>query len=308
MINNMELGKRIEWIDALRGFAILLVVMGHIYDKGFGIEGTTFNNFYNGFHMPLFFFISGCFFKQCDLKTFLFKKLRRLWQPILMLEIIPIILMNKIGQQKLGWFPPTLILTTSLFYITYYICSKIKTDSFIVLLIGCLAIWLLLDYAYLRGMNFPYFLNTLKSFPFFVMGYYWMKNPFFHTLVFNKYVLGGSLIGYALFMHNFAWNHTISVAAFFAIVILVNYFKNIKNKRLLNYLSLLGTCSFEIYYFHMLFVPHLHKLSYLLINNYAFIFSFLVTLLLAFIIIMFVIVVISLLKQTVWLHSLLFGK
>ena len=55
MAEQIDKKARIEWIDALRGFAILLVVMGHIYDKGFRIEGTSFNNFYNGFHMPLFF-------------------------------------------------------------------------------------------------------------------------------------------------------------------------------------------------------------------------------------------------------------
>lgn len=300
--------NRIEWIDALRGFAILLVVMGHIYDKGFGIEGTSFNDFYNGFHMPLFFFISGCFFKTCNIKTFCLKKLRRLWQPILMLEIIPIVLMGNIGKQQIGWFPPTLIIVTTLFYVVFNVCDKIKSDSILALLMGSLVMWGGLDVAYLCGLDFPFFLASLKSFPFFVLGYFWMKSPFLHSWAFNKYVLGVSLIGYVIFMQNFQWNHSLSIVAIFAIVILTNLFKRITNKRILNYLSMLGTCSFEIYYFHMLFVPKIHQLSHYLLDNYAFIFALTITLSIAFIIIYLVLIIVRLLKSTVWLHSLLFGK
>ena len=70
MAEQIDKKARIEWIDALRGFAILLVVMGHIYDKGFRIEGTSFNNFYNGFHMPLFFILSCFCFSNKHLTSF----------------------------------------------------------------------------------------------------------------------------------------------------------------------------------------------------------------------------------------------
>lgn len=157
-------------------------------------------------------------------------------------------------------------------------------------------------------MNFPFFLNVLKMFPFFVVGYLWMRYPVIHNLIFNKYVLGGSLIGYVLFMYNFAWNHMISVVALFAIIILVNYFKDIKNKKVLKYFSLLGTCSFEIYYFHMLFVPDMHNLTFCIKDNYAFVFALMITLCLAVVIIQLVLFLIKMLKQSCWLHALLFGK
>ena len=308
MAEQIDKKARIEWIDALRGFAILLVVMGHIYDKGFRIEGTSFNNFYNGFHMPLFFFISGCFFKSCDIKNFCFKKLRRLWQPILMLEIVPVIMMGNFDNLHVGWFPPTLITVTILFYLVFNVSVKVKPDNPIVLGLFCLAIWGFLDFMYIRGINFPFFLNALKMFPFFTLGYLWMKYPVIHKLIFNKYVLGGSLMGYALFMYNFAWNHTISIVAIFAIIILINYFKDIKNRHLLKYFSLLGTCSFEIYYFHMLFVPDMHNLAFYILDNYAFVFALIITLCLAVVITQLVLFIIKMLKQSCWLHSLLFGK
>lgn len=52
---------RINYIDNLRGFAILWVVMGHVVEKSIGLCNTPFNCFYASFHMPLFMFLSGVF-------------------------------------------------------------------------------------------------------------------------------------------------------------------------------------------------------------------------------------------------------
>ncbi len=64
-----EIGKnkRIHWLDAWKGFATLLVVMGHIadgyLDAGlFAENATTLQRIYDiiySFHMPLFFALSG---------------------------------------------------------------------------------------------------------------------------------------------------------------------------------------------------------------------------------------------------------
>lgn len=53
--------KRITYIDALKGLAIILVVCGHIAEKSMGIENSPFNRMYGSFHMPLFIFLSGLF-------------------------------------------------------------------------------------------------------------------------------------------------------------------------------------------------------------------------------------------------------
>lgn len=50
--------QRIQWIDALRGFVMLLVVFQHVHSICFHIT-TPLSLFFVTFRMPLFFFISG---------------------------------------------------------------------------------------------------------------------------------------------------------------------------------------------------------------------------------------------------------
>ncbi|MCM1109229.1 MAG: acyltransferase [Clostridium sp.] len=55
--------RRIEYIDAMRGFTMLLVVLAHVATFGLDIFGgesvTSYHMFLRQFRMPLFFFVSG---------------------------------------------------------------------------------------------------------------------------------------------------------------------------------------------------------------------------------------------------------
>ena len=56
--------KRIEYIDALRGFAIFLMVVGHVIPNLYLNKQMVLPNlnlWIYSFHMPLFFTISGYF-------------------------------------------------------------------------------------------------------------------------------------------------------------------------------------------------------------------------------------------------------
>lgn len=54
------MSKRLEYIDIAKGIGILLVVMAH---NDFALVSPFFYKFIYAFHMPLFFFVSGMFFK-----------------------------------------------------------------------------------------------------------------------------------------------------------------------------------------------------------------------------------------------------
>ena len=59
-MDNFLAGKqaRVEYIDLFRAFGIILMMMGHVYFGGF------FSKWIHAFHMPMFFFVSGWFYKR----------------------------------------------------------------------------------------------------------------------------------------------------------------------------------------------------------------------------------------------------
>ena len=60
---SLELNKRprLEWLDAMRGFTMILVVAYHVSTDGFAqnIKHSSALSFFVLFRMPLFFFVSG---------------------------------------------------------------------------------------------------------------------------------------------------------------------------------------------------------------------------------------------------------
>lgn len=60
-LRSMNKGVRLGWLDALRGFTMILVVTNHVALKSFGmqIRWSAALQFFLLFRMPLFFFISG---------------------------------------------------------------------------------------------------------------------------------------------------------------------------------------------------------------------------------------------------------
>lgn len=73
--------RRIEYIDAMRGFTMLLVVLSHVFTFSFGHHNSIISGWFSTFRMPLFFTISGfVLYKPTfewtvnNVKSFLIKK------------------------------------------------------------------------------------------------------------------------------------------------------------------------------------------------------------------------------------------
>jgi len=67
---------RVVYIDLFRGVGVLLMILGHL-----GL-GKAFDHYIHAFHMPMFFFVSGFFFKPAKgMAAFLGKKARTLLLP-----------------------------------------------------------------------------------------------------------------------------------------------------------------------------------------------------------------------------------
>lgn len=75
---NPNTGKRIEYIDALRGITMILVVYSHVARWGFDNVDMAYNDIFIRFRMPTFFFISG----------WVFYKVERMWDKATIFSIV----------------------------------------------------------------------------------------------------------------------------------------------------------------------------------------------------------------------------
>lgn len=81
--------QRLLYIDELKGFAILMVVIGHIFFFSFRIQGEEYispwSEIIYSFHMPLFAFLSGLFIKPFTNLHLIRKTLERLCLPLIII-------------------------------------------------------------------------------------------------------------------------------------------------------------------------------------------------------------------------------
>ncbi len=142
---------RLEWLDALRGFTMILVVSNHVWGLGFGLEPKISSSmqFLVMFRMPLFFFVSGFLAYKAGLiwdfttlRTSLAKKIR--------VQTIPTVVFFFFGAAILGkefwptvtdwvskplkggyWFTVVLLYMFIVYYLFCYLESKLKLKSWI---------------------------------------------------------------------------------------------------------------------------------------------------------------------------------
>lgn len=199
--------KRLDFVDLLKGFGILFVVFGHmtVYGKAYIYS----------FHMPLFAFIAGFFFKEIDFYNFLFKKVKRLLVPFFFYSLLFWIIYTIIiyfnyneyfGEQikrlfyilagtgqngiiSLGlanvvlWFIPYLFVTDLLLWVIYTLLKKEKERAFCVII--CMTIGIVLA---LKKISMPYSFDTVCLLsPFFYAGTKFINFFKYHKIT-NIYV------------------------------------------------------------------------------------------------------------------------
>ncbi|WP_302966926.1 acyltransferase family protein [Intestinibacter bartlettii] len=86
----MENTKRLDYLDYAKGFGIILVILGHIYDTLNPIKIWLYS-----FHMPLFFIISGLLIRYTningrDMKKIIVSKFKSLMVPYIFFELVAI--------------------------------------------------------------------------------------------------------------------------------------------------------------------------------------------------------------------------
>ena len=105
--------KRIEYIDLAKGICMLLVVLGHFQEKYGYAQFQDLNYTLSYVRMPLYFFLSGIFFKTYDnFRYFLTKKINHLVIPYLVFLVLGFVTFRNFPI----WFLSSLFYSNMLFY------------------------------------------------------------------------------------------------------------------------------------------------------------------------------------------------
>lgn len=97
--------KRIEYIDAMRGFTMFLVVQMHVTVFGLGLMGSdtfSYTSLFSEFRMPLFFFISGFVFYKAHLRWNLMETISFLKKKVSVQLLSPFLFMASLEIAKEG--------------------------------------------------------------------------------------------------------------------------------------------------------------------------------------------------------------
>ena len=221
--------KRIGWIDALRGFTMILVVFSHVEIQGMGMETgyTGVNDLLRMFRMPLFFFVSGfiafCPEEDWNWKHYqgnMLKKMRVQLVPMLFfgLAYAALYYAHSMGMtarqgvsefindgEKLGyWFTVVLLGMFVIYYTVSLLMRKAKLayrQGVLVAIALCLfaiSYSSVTHYANNRVANWLCLYNIMVYFQFFVMGNLvscYRERVF--KVMSNQYVAGAVLLLFA---------------------------------------------------------------------------------------------------------------
>lgn len=268
--------ERLVYIDQLKGFAILLVVMGHMYSQCFDNADAVYGIIYS-FHMSLFFFLSGVVlnpnsFSFTDITSFCQKKVLGLILPFVFVGSMYVYYIGSNlsyeihGMMKLGYWYLLVLLYMNILLVVYNKVSKsINKPSLVVDIILILIFWALLECA--RRYLIPDSWDSIFSYGqvclFFV--------PFMLGVLFNKYKLAEkvfsksawftfSLLFYVIIYfinHNIYNNYYSNLLTGISAIIFIGYLFYTalpKSNFVMDKLATIGQQSLYVYIFHFFFL------------------------------------------------------
>lgn len=189
--------ERLDWVDVLRGVAILIVVVGHSWRGLFGaglMEPGQFSGLDRAiysFHMPLFFLISGLFYMR-GLATppgaFAMTKVKRLLYPMVLWTYVfvlaklaagpfanaPIsfedLLVSPIPGRWHFWFLWALFLMQLALYVLRPLQTRDAVRTPVLMLVLLVSVALSYTAFSLPGAAWPWIGNAILMLPYFVIG------------------------------------------------------------------------------------------------------------------------------------------
>lgn len=338
--------QRLEYIDALRGFTMILVVLAHIINLGYHITDAkmeameTFNNLFVRFRMPLFFFISGFVLYKHDriwnnptIKNFIKTKFLVQIVPTTVFFLLFCFLngrnyVDHLGNMKAGyWFTIALFEFFVLYCFSVLFTNGSKNDATIIGIAFILYILASLYRFYqLKGEEIWIFdflgIIHWRFYLFFILGTLFKKHfDLFCRCMDNQYLSAAiivSMIIINVIISRFFPIHTYNTITFLfqgtlGIMIVFSFFKHyqesFKKEHLLGKgLQYIGRRTLDIYLLHYFFLPrNLEYLGQVFICQQNPVIEFFVSLSLALSVIIICLVVSNIIRLSPFLAHYLFG-
>lgn len=281
--------KRIEYLDAIKGFAIILMVMGHViawnyadyreiciynFNQPINVKtgGVIWQLIYS-FHMPLFFMISGFLlykaYNWIDFVPFLKKKISRLLLPWICTFGISYFVRGSMGY----WFLLCLFQLSIMGFLMIIFMKKINRNTYwLVDVFLMMLVYIVLRYFHVQewnisgidiGSNFvafllPFFTGILLRKHKFLFSICIVKNWFytcafivFFIVFISRYLLDECFVFEKLFHYSFI------ILPIMGSFLVIHAFAHNFFKRFWPTLSYLGIKTLPIYILHIIFVLQL---------------------------------------------------
>lgn len=210
----------------MKALGIILVVMGHINEYSLGKPNEVWFNFYDSFHMSLFYFVAGIFLfnniGNHHSKTEMFRMLLkvggiRILQLILPFEIVGLfycyLKSNSLlsifnGEELRFWFLPSLAINMILVYSSYALIKILNIKRLPIIIFFSLSIWLgcyLMTYIIPELKTSHYYMMAIRNLPYLGLGVLYRSKPDLKKVIFDArihFLCLVSFICYSLFGDN----------------------------------------------------------------------------------------------------------
>ena len=288
--NGMSDKGRIEYIDAMRGFTMILVVYSHICNYCLGDKWMGFNDIFFLFRLPCFFFISGWLFGKIPQENR--PPVRSVIKHKFMVQLVPTLIFlfllappplffSRLGATKGGyWFTFALFIFFLLHIFSSWLAKRYSSRLKDWLMLGFAIVISVSTFAYdifynryfsylgwvTKGMGFISFI-TWRYYLFFAIGTIVRKHfdAFVHFTD-KPLVITLTVIGFSVFVlhprsENIALSYLIfSIGGVLGMTMVFTFFRKFsaifsKENFLGRSLQYIGTRTLDIYLLHYFFLP-----------------------------------------------------
>lgn len=335
--------KRVLFIDAMRGFTMFLVVLGHVFvfGLGYGEKESVLSSFFITFRMPMFFFISGYIgFKAIEKWTFDFY-----WSNLCkkaQVQLIPTIVFFTLWCCAFGkdlvetflttgatvyWFTVVLfemfVVYFSVAFLSHAISQKLFNPIMICIVFATIYI---LSFCF-RPTQITGILSIrafCRYFQFFCIGLLCRRyNEKFMSVITRQEIVTGLIVLFValfVFMWSCPWgkesffykaNHDLLIRYVGLFLVFALFAKNAdffnRNGRVSQVMQFVGRRTLDIFLIHYFFLPDIHCLRMYFIGNKNILIEFLLSGSLALSILVICLVVSSIVRNSDLLAKYIFG-